>query len=595
MSSLPKNLATLAESNDSPSDDQVQDIKSCLAELEMARSADLARLDALDQQLKAIATEQATIQANINTRQREAASLLALLGIRRLPSEMLQEIFSLVALNPQANWEKPRFPALHASNEGPLLVRRVCHRWKDATDNHKQIWSRVFVKIRQLAITLSPQTLAIIARPLTNWLSLSKDEDVHMTIDFDDIEWTLLPENCSNISAFWALVVRLCGARLASLELLNVPYEPVEGVDEQVIDMPKLQRLTYHASYQQRGSNPIAQRWAKLPTVSPNFKSLILRLPHRIISSHYWDSPPWHTLTELQCTTGEPIFFILENATSLRRLSITEAATSTYRIPRPDQHNVVVSSLEVLDIAQPSQADHWTFFSRGVLEHITLPSLHTLALTLHKAEEFECTVMDGIARLINDSGCTLEHLSFQWGSTASGDETVLSPSPPIANAFLQFLIANGRNIRTLGLGFGSDSMMTREIVGHLTKVLPPGPAGSSVPAFSCPNVTHMTLDNIPSSGKLSILQLASQRLDPASAGVGGDQLNAVKFLSLSFDFQKEVSEKKESDVRFVQTGQRGSRQIKKKGALLTFEDRLEQLGKAHPDRLSLRYNRFLIK
>ncbi|KAH8828711.1 hypothetical protein DL96DRAFT_1814057 [Flagelloscypha sp. PMI_526] len=585
-SSLSKNLAVLAKSNDSPSDEQVQEIKSCLADLEIARFADLARLDALGQQLKAITIEQANVQESINAKERQAASLLGLLGIRRLPSEMLQEIFSFVALNPQASWQKPRFPALHASSEGPLLVRRICRRWRDVIDRHKRVWSYVHLQARHLSLVLSPRISANIERPLTNWVSLSKSEDIHMSIDFEGFELRRLPGDISNISCFWIILTRICGSRLASLELLNVLDDDQPNVlDDQAISTPRLRRLSYQASHQAGDSFIMAQRWAKLPRTAPMLTTLTLRFPLHRISPNYWNSSPWHILTELECTTGEPLLSILETATSLRRLRLTKAVPAISHTPPPEQRIFVVSSLEELHITQPSHIDHWTALWTNVLEYITLPSLHTLALTLRESKSLESTVMGGIAHLIKKSGCTLEHFSFHWCSAASVVQTILSPSRPIVTTFLDFLDEHARNIRTLELGFGSDPMMTREVVSHLTKVLPPASAGSSIHSICCPNVTHMVLEHIAPSGRLSIPQLALQRLDPSSADVDGDQLRAVESLSLSFDFP--MFEKLQSNVSFAQNPMDDQVQ---KTQPLSLDEKLERLREAYPSRLILRYN-----
>ncbi|KAF7299758.1 hypothetical protein HMN09_00981700 [Mycena chlorophos] len=110
-------FASQLDTNYCPTDNELEQIKSFLVE---AR----ARLARIDQERDALAGEIAAYEALISP-------------IRRIPDDVLEEIFS-ACLPPDRNC------AMSAS-DAPLLLSRVCGRWRNVAFRTPSLWSRLHI------------------------------------------------------------------------------------------------------------------------------------------------------------------------------------------------------------------------------------------------------------------------------------------------------------------------------------------------------------------------------------------------------------------------------------------------------------------
>ncbi|KAE9395843.1 hypothetical protein BT96DRAFT_776240, partial [Gymnopus androsaceus JB14] len=117
-------LSSLLNSNYAPAKEEVDQILDICSE----SADDLERLNAqimrLQASLQSITAKRDGIQAKLDVYR------VALSPLRRMPTEVLQGIFHLT-IDP--------FPVL-SSSEGPLLLGRVCSRWRSISASTPELW-----------------------------------------------------------------------------------------------------------------------------------------------------------------------------------------------------------------------------------------------------------------------------------------------------------------------------------------------------------------------------------------------------------------------------------------------------------------------
>jgi hypothetical protein len=140
--------------NYAPMDDEREDIlRLCIEPLQ--------EIERIDDEIKRLTSRRNALQFFVDAHRQ------LLSPIRRLPPEVLQRIF--VGCLP----EHPSYPAMHSSI-APVLLGRICSRWRDIAYGTAELWSSIHVVIPDLKVGPHEAELADLRlTAMTEWLGRS--------------------------------------------------------------------------------------------------------------------------------------------------------------------------------------------------------------------------------------------------------------------------------------------------------------------------------------------------------------------------------------------------------------------------------------
>ncbi|KAF5353640.1 hypothetical protein D9757_013187 [Collybiopsis confluens] len=161
-------LSDLFQSNLPPNESQISQIldicSSSASELDHLNS----EIHRLQQSLASVTAQRDDLQSKISTYQ------ILLSPLRQFPTEILQQIFQLT-LNP--------FPVI-AADEGPLVLGRVCSRWRSICLSTPELWNAVHITVPEALHTFQDYSAKCsrLTLGLSTWLSKAKSLPLYLSV-----------------------------------------------------------------------------------------------------------------------------------------------------------------------------------------------------------------------------------------------------------------------------------------------------------------------------------------------------------------------------------------------------------------------------
>jgi hypothetical protein len=394
-------------SNRSPSSDELPQIIQICTEHDQALDNLNRQIQDLEEKLRCLRVEQGRLLALKQSHK----PLLS--PIRHMPDDALQAIF--MACLPKL----PRKPAMHSSSEAPILLGRICQRWRKLLYATPQLWTRIHVDVPSQRDE-GDRWLAEL-NGMKEWLNRSGSLPLHISLSANHRALYNHPDSGADDSdkAFINLTVFIdtlknYSKRWKSFDLVMPLNKPVTLCTMGPEDIPQLESF-----FMRHDGNETTMQF-------PVFSFLRSARQLRVLSVSRYPSKegislvtfPLSQLTELHLhftywTIPEPridfpsIFRQCSN--NLRICSIRHSRSyhlQTLPIPTTT-HPILMSSLEtlILTLSDDSHSVLQTDFNT-ILGMIEAPRLRNLQLL----SNLDVDLLPAINDLISRSFCQLEEL-----------------------------------------------------------------------------------------------------------------------------------------------------------------------------------------
>ncbi|KAH9475519.1 hypothetical protein JR316_0012634 [Psilocybe cubensis] len=222
----------LVRSNEPPSDNVLIQLQSILAGPEKQ----LVEIDAQIDRLQDTIYELQKTRANIEKPISEYRCIVSL--IRRIPSDILSKIFRHCL-------PTHRNPTISAS-EAPMLLTRVCSRWRNVTLSSPRLWSHLHitfhheVPIKTVYDRTPLETVSALLRKrcdaIKEWMVRSGDCPLHLSIYYNGMSITFDNPPLSQSALLLLKIILSFSSRWKTLEL-NVPIQVFVELDAMVSTM----------------------------------------------------------------------------------------------------------------------------------------------------------------------------------------------------------------------------------------------------------------------------------------------------------------------------------------------------------------------
>ncbi len=193
----------LLNTNDIPTEEETLDVQTYCSEIETRREAIRKRLKELDIERAALTRDIDALEEQYSFKAHK--SILS--PIRRLPTELLQSIFSI---------SSPKAPVL-SCREAPLIYGHVCSRWRSVSLAMPELWATLHVVIpRPMPCPDSePELLDRLTLAVTEWICRAQE----LPLDLRLVSNERRPEDASYAFSILCLVLLNYGRRLKGLRL----------------------------------------------------------------------------------------------------------------------------------------------------------------------------------------------------------------------------------------------------------------------------------------------------------------------------------------------------------------------------------------
>ena len=316
---------------------------------------------------------------------------------RRIPNEILSEIFQ---------YTLPAFPFQLSEDESPLVLQRVCRRWKDVSRSTPVLWSQICIDLDETEVDKQIEYASTCLARSGKWpLTISLASDY--PDDIQESEHQVLEMLASQSERWHTLHLQLPSRVIAELR----------GLKGRLSSLRDLDIFTTHS----RWDNPDTPFDAFAS--APRLRHLTARSSRlRDVVMDGWIMVPWKDLTSLVLDMHLPrnIWRILQCCTCLVEF---EAIIPRNTVPEDDALHlprVTLAYLRSLSLSIPESSD--------ILSALILPSLErvNLSLTTTKRPPYgpePWHVRSGFIALLSQSRCTLLKLGLQdnIGILADGD------------------------------------------------------------------------------------------------------------------------------------------------------------------------------
>lgn len=352
--------------------------------------SELARLKAeiskLQQALDALSRQRDEIQDIVD------AHRALLSPVRHLPVEILQQIFVL-CLQTTSN------PVMHES-EAPLLLGRICRRWREISMSTAELWSSVHIVAYNGNILDCPDATRSNIDRTTAWLGRSGEVPLDVSLYCPPF---LQPSIGSPFSEFLSKSILPYSRRWRSIAL-ETSLLDLAFLDPCLDGVPLLETFSYcdnRGTPPQDEYGPLGRLYALLGTAQK------LRRVSLHCSSHLPLQLPLHQLTELiienyRASLDEVAWIQLLGAcTRLEVCSLKYAPRLEHSLV--SQHQITLPHLKVLCIHSLSTP---TESSATLFECLTVPDLRQLESSSH----LDGLVVPIIFGLLTRSSCSLTRL-----------------------------------------------------------------------------------------------------------------------------------------------------------------------------------------
>ncbi|KAJ3890362.1 hypothetical protein GG344DRAFT_77931 [Lentinula edodes] len=404
----------------------------------------------------------------------------ALSPLRRCPTEIFQQIFT---------WTLPPFPVL-SFDEGPLLLGRVCSRWRSISVSTPELWSAVHVTIPEALHTYQGfnRKCEELRHCLSTWLGRASMLPLHISV-FSRNE-NSYQEDVSQVALTLQVLVPLCQQwKYLSLQVpascLSV-FSELQGIDVPLLESAiiacfdsnhiVLESTNYHPSFLETAPS---LRRLNLGDAGPLFRPVV----------------PWNQLRFLSLGHNDWNFgsrelaHILTECTELRECELRIPARTD--LVRSLSNPICLPHLERLSLNTD------TTLMTEVLSQLCLPSLQRLHLDGYRAA-LNSTVLASLRGMLHRSHCPLESLKLD-----------IQRSSNLTTSSVIDLLKTMSSLKTLALMEGNICTHFPIIDEELLNAL------SDSEDLLCPRLEFIHLPDRFTFSELTLERFLAMRLDPS--------------------------------------------------------------------------------
>ncbi|KAK7037529.1 hypothetical protein VNI00_011021 [Paramarasmius palmivorus] len=457
-----------------------------------------AELEALNARLESVARRKEEIRGKYQAAR--AASGLSL--VQKLPTEILQSIFSHCNLTPFS---------IGRASEGPILFGRICRKWRNVALGTPELWRSIHIVLPSAEYP-SDRNIASRSEGLREgvkmWLSRAGELPLRISAHYNAREQDarLLNEAAKVVEVLVPYLKRCSYFRLdlplQCIQSLNdIPGEEFPVLETALVKLKDPFSLPEPSNLSQ--GNPVF-----FLSDSPRLHSLCLRddRPSRYLRP----TVIWGNLRSLSLklvgTRPVEIFSIISQCTNLHRFELIVFYVDRHSGPPspPPEEHITLPHLQDFNLSIPCD------FLHEVFNMLVLPSLRTLSLENHQSVSF-AEVFGAIKELCLRSSNSLHKLTLN-----------LSPDcfKPMSS-FLDFL----RSIPSLfELEFGGRELEIAEFDQFFeVMTLDADREPESIP---CPNLRRLVIPDSTASDEGKLVEFIASRceVEPSSPVVALDSV-----------------------------------------------------------------------
>ncbi|KAJ3517347.1 hypothetical protein NLJ89_g562 [Agrocybe chaxingu] len=351
------NLGQLAKSNSAPTEDETRQIEDLVSECDAAAAALEAKETSIKTQIAWLQEQLARVASShghIASMRTKATTLQS--AVRRLPSEVLEQVFIYYVQSSDAMWSR---------NRAGMKLCQVCSRWRQVARACPFLWTEL-----QLFMKHRPENVDA----MTRWF-FSASRGLPLTLMLERLSGppstSFRPINMFVIPAFqpWRTIKHLSIHALCIMEIAH-EFRRLGVVAEDI------ETLCIRLSSADGGED-------FQPTPMPNLRKAVLTMVERGSRIQYlplirfYDDFPWAQLTHFSTRTAkvspEDMITVLSCCPNLQDATFVLYEHALWVEPEPiDLPNLQCFKLVFTDGA-----------STNVLSYLSLPALTTFTVATH--------------------------------------------------------------------------------------------------------------------------------------------------------------------------------------------------------------------
>lgn len=402
----------------------------------------------------------------------------ALAPIRRLPPELLSEIFELCL--PKAKFIRS------SPSKAPLLLTQVCSAWRTICISNASLWSSLEIG-KPSDIGPSPPSDTNMKGDITAlvnmWFSRASNRPLSFSVQENNLLYQVVPETLERFGRQWQHLKIRVPKDTCMLLQSEIEYQALETFEMQTVEGLE---------------DVVVEELSEAATRAPNLHQFI------------WDNParraarialPWANLTRLILNTGIDIdqcllmMSQLSNITHLtfQNIIMSTAMLSNLRVTLPELTSLVICS--EFPIGPP------------LFDELTLPKLKELVLNIRSWPH------ESITGFLRRSRCPLESLNLYFPPVTELE--LIECLEIVQNSLKEFTVQGSGGVPSV-----ADTLLDRLTYRGTGNVL-------------CPQVVVIALYECISCSPGCFTDMARSRLaPPSSSGSAGSEVAPRRDLAI---------------------------------------------------------------